>query len=99
MPDNNAAERGMQAIALGRKNHLFVGSETDGKAAAISHVLIETAKLNAVDPLRWLADIIAHIPIFRPAGGRSAPRHATRNATQLRVNRYQVTILLKRNRK
>src|SRR5690606_37135246 len=48
--DNNAAERGMRAIALGRKNYLFVGSEAGGKAAAIAYTLIETAKLNAVDP-------------------------------------------------
>ena len=47
--DNNAAERGMRAIALGRKNYLFVGSEAGGKAAAIAYTLIETAKLNAVD--------------------------------------------------
>ena len=42
--DNNAAERGMRAIALGRKNYLFVGSEAGGKAAAIAYTLIETAK-------------------------------------------------------
>ncbi len=47
--DNNAAERGMRAIALGRKNYLFVGSEAGGKAAAIAYTLNETAKLNAVD--------------------------------------------------
>lgn len=48
--DNNPAERGMRAIALGRKNYHFVGSEAGGKAAAIAYTLIETAKLNAVDP-------------------------------------------------
>ena len=48
--DDNAAERGMRAIALGRKNYLFVGSEAGGKAAAIAYTLIETAKLNGVDP-------------------------------------------------
>ena len=48
--DNNTAERGMRAIALGRKNYLFVGSEAGGKAAAIAYTLIETAKLNGVDP-------------------------------------------------
>lgn len=60
--DNNAAERGMRAIALGRKNFLFVGSEAGGKAAAIAYTLIETAKLNAVDPHAWLADTLARIP-------------------------------------
>ena len=63
--DNNAAERGMRAVALGRKNYLFVGSEAGGKAAAIAHTLIETAKLNAVDPLAWLADTLARIPDYK----------------------------------
>ena len=57
--DNNTAERGMRAIALGRKNYLFVGSEAGGKAAAIARTLIETAKLNAVDPHAWLADTLS----------------------------------------
>jgi len=60
--DHNAAERGMRAIALGRKNFLFVGSEAGGKAAAIAYTLIETAKINAVDPHAWLADTLARIP-------------------------------------
>ena len=63
--DNNAAERGMRAIALGRKNYLFVGSEAGGKAAAIAYTLIETAKLNAVDPNAWLADTLARIPDYK----------------------------------
>jgi hypothetical protein len=60
--DNNTAERGMRAIALGRKNYLFVGSEAGGKAAAIAYTLIETAKLNGVDPQAWLADTLARLP-------------------------------------
>ena len=60
--DNNTAERGMRTIALGRKNYLFVGSEAGGKAAAIAYTLIETAKLNALDPQAWLADVIARTP-------------------------------------
>ncbi|EYD76786.1 Mobile element protein [Rubellimicrobium mesophilum DSM 19309] len=60
--DNNAAERGMRAIALGRKNYLFVGSEAGGKSAAIAYTLIETAKLNNVDPQAWLADTLARLP-------------------------------------
>jgi transposase len=63
--DNNVAERGMRAIALGRKNYLFVGSEAGGKAAAIAYTLIETAKLNDVDPLAWLADTLARIPDYK----------------------------------
>ena len=60
--DNNAAERAMRAIALGRKNYLFIGSEAGGRAAAIAYTLIETAKLNGVDPTAWLADTLARIP-------------------------------------
>ena len=63
--DNNAAERGMRAIALGRKNYLFVGSEAGGRAAAIAYTLIETAKLNAVDPHAWLADTLTKIPDYK----------------------------------
>ena len=63
--DNNAAERAMRAIALGRKNYLFVGSEAGGKAAAIAYTLIETAKINAVDPHAWLADTLARIPDYK----------------------------------
>src|SRR5690606_4952459 len=63
--DNNAAERAMRAIALGRKNYLFVGSAAGGKAAAIAYTLIETAKLNGVDPEAWLADTLACIPDYK----------------------------------
>jgi transposase len=60
--DNNTAERAMRAVALGRKNYLFVGSQTGGKSAAIAYTLIETAKLNGVAPQAWLADTLARIP-------------------------------------
>ncbi len=63
--DNNVAERGMRAIALGRKNYLFVGSEAGGRAAAIAYTLIETAKLNGVDPHAALADTLARIPDYK----------------------------------
>ncbi|MDZ4094940.1 MAG: IS66 family transposase, partial [Paracoccaceae bacterium] len=60
--DNNTAERAMRAVALGRKNYLFVGSQTGGKSAAIAYTLIETAKLNGVAPPAWLAHTLARIP-------------------------------------
>ncbi len=63
--DNNAAERAMRSIALGRKNYLFIGSPTGGKAAAVAYTLIETAKLNGVDPRTWLGDTIACIPDYK----------------------------------
>jgi len=59
--DNNTAERSMRPIALGRKNYLFMGSEGGGKSAAIAYTLIETAKLNGVDPQAWLTDVLARI--------------------------------------
>ena len=52
--DNNAAERAMRPIALGRKNYLFMGSAAGGKAASIAYTLIETAKMNGLDPQAWL---------------------------------------------
>ncbi len=48
-------------MALGRKNYLFVGSQTGGKSAAIAYTPIETAKLNGVDPQAWLANTLARI--------------------------------------
>jgi len=54
--------RAIRCIALGRKTYLFVGSPAGGKAAAIAYTLIETAKLNGVDPQDWLADTLARIP-------------------------------------
>jgi transposase len=59
--DNNCAERAMKPVALGRKNYLFVGSEGGGKSAAIAYTLIETAKLNGVDPQAWLTNVLSRI--------------------------------------
>jgi transposase len=56
--DNNRAERGMRAIPIGRKNWLFAGSERGGRSAAIAYTLIETAKLNGVNPQAWLTDVL-----------------------------------------
>jgi len=65
MPDNNFAEHATKAVALGRKNHLFVGSKGGDKAAAIAYTLIETAKLNGVNPQAWLTDVLARIANHR----------------------------------
>ena len=59
--DNNAAERAVKPVALGRKNWIFAGSEGGGKAMAIAFTLIETAKLNNVDPQAWLTWVLAQI--------------------------------------
>jgi len=58
---NNAAERELRGIALGRKSWLFAGSDRGGERAALMLTLIQTAKLNGVDPQAWLADILARI--------------------------------------
>jgi transposase len=65
--DNNAAERAMKPIALGRKNYLFVGSAGGGRSAAIAYTLIETAKLNGVDPQAWLTDVLSRIADYKIA--------------------------------
>jgi len=65
---NNAAERGLRGIALGRKSWLFCGSDRGGRRAAAMYSLIITAKMNRVDPQAWLADVLARIaahPVHR----------------------------------
>jgi transposase len=58
---NNAAERALRGIAIGRKNWLFAGSDRGGERAASMYTLIATAKLNNVDPQAWLADVLRRI--------------------------------------
>jgi len=58
---NNAAERALRGIALGRKSWLFAGSDRGGQRAASMYSLIVTAKMNDVDPQAWLADVLARI--------------------------------------
>ena len=59
--DNNAAERALRCVALGRKNFLFAGSDAGGERAAAIYSLIGTAKLNEIDPEAYLRYVIAHI--------------------------------------
>ena len=59
--DNNAAERAIRGVALGRKNWLFAGSDAGGERAAAIYSLIETAKLNGIDPAAWLRDVLARL--------------------------------------
>ena len=59
--DNNAAERALRGVGLGRKNYLFMGSDAGGERAAAVYSLVETAKLNGLDPQAYLRDVLACI--------------------------------------
>jgi transposase len=58
---NNAAERALRGVAVGRRNWMFVGSDSGGRRAAAIYTLVATAKLNDVDPRAWLANVLARI--------------------------------------
>jgi transposase len=59
---NNAAERALRGVAVGRRNWTFAGSDRGGERAAAIYTLIESAKLNGIDPQAWLADLFARLP-------------------------------------
>jgi transposase len=59
--DNNAAERALRGVSLGRKNYLFMGSDAGGERAAAIYSLVETAKLNGLDPEAYLRDVLTRI--------------------------------------
>ena len=59
--DNNAAERALRCVALGRKNFLFVGSDGGGESAAAIYSLIGTAQLNGIDPETYLRNVLSRI--------------------------------------
>lgn len=59
--DNNAAERALRAVAIGRKNYLFAGSDAGGKRAAAIYSLIGTAKLNGINPQAYLREVLTNI--------------------------------------
>jgi hypothetical protein len=59
---NNAAERALRAVVIGRKNWLFAGSERGGHTAATLYSLIASAKHNRLDPFAYLRDLLTRIP-------------------------------------
>jgi len=66
--DNNAAERALRAVAVGRKNYLFLGSDAGGERAATMYSLLGTVKLNGINPesyLRHVLSVIADYPVNR----------------------------------
>ena len=60
--DNNAAERALRAIAIGRRNWLFAGSDRGGRAAALLYTMVQSAKRHALDPFTYLRDLLLRIP-------------------------------------
>ncbi|GBU13761.1 hypothetical protein AwEntero_23620 [Enterobacterales bacterium] len=61
-PDNNAAERALRAICLGKKNYIFFGSDHGGERGALLYGLIGTCKLNGIDPEAYLRHILSVLP-------------------------------------
>jgi transposase len=59
--DNNIAERSVRGVGIGRKNFMFFGSDTGGERAAIAYSIIESCKLNQIDPQRYLEYVLARI--------------------------------------
>jgi len=59
--DNNAAEQALRGVSLGRKNYLFMGSDAGGERAAAIYSLVETAKLNGLDPEGYLREVLRRI--------------------------------------
>ena len=59
--DNNPAERALRCVAIGRKNYLFAGSDAGGRRAAAMYSLVESAKLNGLNPQHYLADVLTRI--------------------------------------
>ena len=84
---NNAAERGLRCVALGRRSWLFCGSDRGGQRAADMYGLIVTCKMNGIDPQAWLADVLLRIaghPVHRldellPWNWRPQPRLSPRS--------------------
>jgi hypothetical protein len=72
---NNAAERALRCVPLGRKAWLFCGSDRGGERAAILYTLIQTARLNDVDPQAWLAAVLARINDHPARPGFAVMRH------------------------
>ena len=70
--DNNAAERALRTVALGRKNYLFAGSDAGGERAAAIYSLIGTAKLNGLDPEAYLRDVLPASPTIPSTASRNS---------------------------
>jgi transposase len=78
--NNNAAERELRAIAVGRRNWTFAGSDEGGQRAAALYTLIATAKLNDVDPQAWPADVLARMLDYPAKSATCCRGTGTQNA-------------------
>ena len=61
--DSNSVERQMKYIAIGRKNYYFAGSHEGDRRAAVLHPLLETCRLNKVNPWEWLSDVLVRLNV------------------------------------
>lgn len=77
--DNNAAERALRGVSLGRKNYLFMGSDAGGERAAAFYTLVETAKLNGLDPRAYLGTVFERRPLLYacPTGRTDRQKHSS----------------------
>ena len=64
--DNNAAERALRAVAVGRKNYLFFGSDVGGDTAAVLYTFTQTCQALGVEPWRYLRDVLERLPSHPP---------------------------------
>ncbi len=67
--DNNASERALRAVAVGRKNWLFAGSDAGGRTAAVLYTLVQSCKRSGIDPFAYLQEVLTRFP---SAGSTSA---------------------------
>ncbi len=82
--DNNAAERALRMVAIGRKNWMFAGSDAGGQRAAIIYSLVASCKLSQIDPFAYLRDVIErvsthparHIVALTPRGVKESSHNA-----------------------
>ena len=65
--DNNASERALRAVALGRKNWLFAGSDAGGRTAAVLYTMTQTCRRHGLDPFAYLQDVLARLPLSTSA--------------------------------
>jgi transposase len=64
--DNNAAERALRAVAIGRKNYLFFGSDVGGETAAVLYTFTQTCQALGIEPWRYLRDVLERLPSHPP---------------------------------